>query len=203
MSRRAIALELFPSPPPGAERVGVRWGIACANHGIARLTLPVAGATGPLPLPPQAGGEGKGCADCRLPHDAAPPLQSVQRADHRRVLCADGARPVADPQSLRRDQFRPWRIPGDRRLSRLHADPVYRLLGRAGARAGADGGPRPRRRARADPPALRPRSALQPAAHLRPRLHPGGRDPLHLGRGKPAFPSRPGCRARSAASSSS
>ena len=60
--------------------------------------------------------------------------------------------------------------------------PLYRLLGRAGGRAGPDGGPRPRRRARADPPALRPRSAVQPAADLRPRLHPRGRHALHLGR---------------------
>jgi hypothetical protein len=45
-----------PSPPPGAERVGVRWAnpLAAAAH----LTLPVAKATGPLPLPPK-GGEGE------------------------------------------------------------------------------------------------------------------------------------------------
>ena len=37
-------------------------------------------------------------------------------------------------------------------------------------------------RARADPPALWARSALQPAADLRPRLHHRGRHALHLGR---------------------
>ncbi len=41
---------------------------------------------------------------------------------------------------------------------------------------------RPARRAPADPPPLRPRSALQPAADLRPGLHARGRHPLHLGR---------------------
>ncbi len=42
-------------------------------------------------------------------------------------------------------------------------------------------------RARADPPALWPRPALQPAADLRPRLHDRGRHALHLGRAKPAL----------------
>src|SRR5438309_1548255 len=38
----------------GAERVGVRWGIPCtASHGATHLTLPVANATGPLPLRPE------------------------------------------------------------------------------------------------------------------------------------------------------
>ena len=40
---------------------------------------------------------------------------------------------------------------------------------------------RPCCRARADPPALWPRSALQPAVDLWPRLHARGRYPLHLG----------------------
>ena len=40
---------------------------------------------------------------------------------------------------------------------------------------------RPRRRAGADPSALWPRSALQPAADLRPGLHHRGRHALHLG----------------------
>ena len=48
--------------------------------------------------------------------------------------------PVADPQSVRGDQFRAWRLPGHRRLSRLHADPLSRVLGRAAARAAADRG---------------------------------------------------------------
>ena len=49
-----------PSPPLGAERVGVRWGSGrSVVAGVAHLTLPVAESTGPLPLPPQAGGEGK------------------------------------------------------------------------------------------------------------------------------------------------
>ena len=74
-----------------------------------------------------------------------------------------------------------------RRLSRLYADALYRLLGRAAARAVPDGAHRPRGRARADPPALRARSALQPAADLRPRLHLRGRHALHLGRAEPAL----------------
>jgi len=44
-----------PSPPPGAERVGVRWGIPeTPEH--SHLTLPLL-RDGPLPLPPM-GGEG-------------------------------------------------------------------------------------------------------------------------------------------------
>jgi hypothetical protein len=39
-----------PSPPLGAERVGVRWGER-RLAGVTHLTLPVADATGPLPLP--------------------------------------------------------------------------------------------------------------------------------------------------------
>ena len=114
--------------------------------------------------------------------DAASPLQRHQRADHRRLLRADGARPVAHPQSEQRHQFRPWRLSRHRRLHRLHDHALCGLLGRAADRAAADGDHRPRRRAGADPAALRPRSALQPAAHLRPRLHHRGRHPLHLGR---------------------
>src|SRR5215467_6622147 len=45
-----------PSPPWGAERVGVRWGIVADK---THLTLPIAAAMGPLSLPPRAGGEGE------------------------------------------------------------------------------------------------------------------------------------------------
>ena len=49
-----------PSPPLGAERVGVRWGSPGSEpRRLTHLTLPIAYAMGPLPLPPQAGGEGK------------------------------------------------------------------------------------------------------------------------------------------------
>ena len=64
--------------------------------------------------------------------------------------------------------------------------PYCRVLGRAAAGAGVDGAARPRGRTRADPPALWPRSALQPAAHLRPRLHARGRHALYLGPGDAA-----------------
>ena len=127
------------------------------------------------------------CLKARLRHDAAYTFQRVQRAHHRRILCAYGARVVAYSQSLRRDQFRPWRVPGDRRLSRLHAYTVYRLLGRAGGRACADRDLRSDHRACADPSALWPRPAIQPAAHLRPCLHVRRRHPLHLGTADPAL----------------
>jgi hypothetical protein len=40
---------------PPAERAGVRWG---RHRSSTHLTLPIAAAMGPLPLPPRAGGEG-------------------------------------------------------------------------------------------------------------------------------------------------
>ena len=46
-------------------------------------------------------------------------------------LCADGAWPLADPQSERRHQFRARRISRDRRVFRLYADSVRRFLGSA------------------------------------------------------------------------
>ena len=50
---QAIRQELeTPSPPQGAERVGVRCGISL-RAAAAHLTLPVADATGPLPLLPK------------------------------------------------------------------------------------------------------------------------------------------------------
>ena len=60
---------------------------------------------------------------------------------------------------------------------------------------------RPPGRARADPPALWPRSALQPAADLRARLHARGRHALHLGARQTRAVHDPGLarRARSAA----
>src|SRR5437868_6376524 len=59
--RRAIRLmaelrSAAPSPPPGAERVGVRWGIP-ERSPIGPPHPPVAGATGPS-LSPLKGGEG-------------------------------------------------------------------------------------------------------------------------------------------------
>jgi uncharacterized protein (TIGR02118 family) len=51
--------EASPSPPLGAEKVGVRWGRPAPDRGAAHLTLPIACALGPLPLPAQAGGEGQ------------------------------------------------------------------------------------------------------------------------------------------------
>ena len=76
----------------------------------------------------------------------------------------------------------------------LHS--LYRLLGRADRVADTDRVHRSCGRARLDPPALRPRSALQPAADLRPRFHHRRRHALHLGRAGPAIsdPSL-GCRA--------
>ena len=113
-------------------------------------------------------------------------LQRHQRPDHRRVLRADGARPVAHPQPEQRDQLRPWRLPRHRRLHRLHDHALCRLLGRVADRAAADRRDRPRGRTRSDPPALWARPALQPAAHFRPRLHHRGRHALHLGRARQA-----------------
>ncbi len=40
-----------PSLPLGAERVGVRWGVFRSPH--SHLTLPIAEAMGPFPLPPE------------------------------------------------------------------------------------------------------------------------------------------------------
>ena len=48
-----------PSPPLGAEGRGEVGERPISGCGVAHLTLPVAESTGPLPLPPQAGGEGK------------------------------------------------------------------------------------------------------------------------------------------------
>ena len=128
---------------------------------------------------------------------ATAPVQRHQRADHRRLLRADGARPVADSQPEQRHQFRPWRLPRHRRLYRLHDHALCRLLGRAADRAASDRADRACRRTRADPAALRARSALQPAAHLRPRLHHRGRHALHLGRAGQAVhgPAVPGAAA--------
>ena len=47
------------SAPEGGEGRGEVGEIQASPDCIAHLTLPVADATGPLPLPPQAGGEGK------------------------------------------------------------------------------------------------------------------------------------------------
>ena len=71
--------------------------------------------------------------------------------------------------------------------------PYTGFWGALAHRAGAHGDRRPHRRAPADPAALRARSALQPAAHLRPRLRPRGRRALHLGRAERAVPD-PGMR---------
>src|SRR6266851_7166950 len=60
-ARKSEKPRASPSPPLGAERVGVRWG--ASGCGVAHLTLPIAHATGPLPLPPQSGGEGKRSAN--------------------------------------------------------------------------------------------------------------------------------------------
>ncbi|HEX4185391.1 MAG TPA: hypothetical protein VHY78_05985, partial [Stellaceae bacterium] len=66
-----------PSPPLGAERDGVRWGEPrAADDGATHLTLPALRA-GPLPLPPQAGGEGQ-----RLP----PLWIAAERVPHFRAL---------------------------------------------------------------------------------------------------------------------
>jgi hypothetical protein len=48
-----------PSPPRGAERVGVRWGYRKPELRQDPPHPPHRFTTGPLPLPPQAGGEGK------------------------------------------------------------------------------------------------------------------------------------------------
>jgi hypothetical protein len=52
---------ISPSPPSGAERVGVRWGLPLLQTTVTQPTSPSPSlkAMGPLPLPPQAGGEGK------------------------------------------------------------------------------------------------------------------------------------------------
>ena len=42
----------------GGEGQGEVGGLAAPSADAAHLILPVAGATGPLPLPPEAGGEG-------------------------------------------------------------------------------------------------------------------------------------------------
>ena len=124
--------------------------------------------------------------DVVVEYDPAHSLQCLQRSDCRCVLRADGARSVAYPQSVRRDQFRPRRIPGDRRLSRLHTCSLCRILGRARHRADFDRLYWHYRRARADPPTVRARSVVQSAADLRACLHHRGRHALHLGRAEPA-----------------
>ena len=81
------------------------------------------GGSAPLPPPPL-----KKRATIQA-HVSSRPLQRVQRSDRRRLLCADGARPVAHPQPQRRHQFRPWRLPGARRLSRLTLIPYVGFWG--------------------------------------------------------------------------
>jgi ATP-dependent Lhr-like helicase len=80
------------SPPLGAERVGVRWGEPpVATDGVTHLTLPALRA-GPLPLPPQAGGEGQ----------SFPPLWiAAERASQFRGLWpgAEIDPPITPPQS--------------------------------------------------------------------------------------------------------
>ena len=54
--------ELIESPlsvPGGGEGRGEVGEPRLRGYRVAHLTLPVAAATGPLPLPPQAGGEGE------------------------------------------------------------------------------------------------------------------------------------------------
>src|SRR5487761_2109267 len=114
-------------------------------------------------------------------NDPTDSLQCVQRADRRRFLCAHGPRPLVDPQPFRRHQLRPWRIPRHRWLPRVCADSVRRLLGRPVDSAVPDGLPRLDRGALVDPSPLWPRSALQPAAHLRTCLHLRGQHALHMG----------------------
>ena len=63
MSRREATLTrlpcLFLSAPRGGGGRGEAGGTPASNWRIAHLALPIADATGPLPLPPRAGGEGK------------------------------------------------------------------------------------------------------------------------------------------------
>src|SRR6266436_3670045 len=82
MIRRELTIS---SPPLGAERAGVRWGISHRRR--AHLTLPIADAMGPLPLrpgaeralsdalPPRPRGRGEGRGEVG---DLAPP----QRPPH-------------------------------------------------------------------------------------------------------------------------
>jgi ATP-dependent Lhr-like helicase len=66
-----------PSPPLGAERVGVRWGEPQASDGGAtHLTLPAQRA-GPLPLPPQAGGEGQSVPPLWIAAERLPQFQAL------------------------------------------------------------------------------------------------------------------------------
>ena len=123
-------------------------------------------------------------------HDATHPLQRLQRPHHRRLLCADGARAVADPEPVAASSTSPmaasWpsapisptrSIPYVGFWGALIVAPVLTaLIGLIIERVLI-------RRA------LRARSALQPAADLRPRLHVRGWHALHLGRAD-ACPSR-------------
>jgi len=52
-------IESSLSAPGGGEGRGEVGETGLRGCGVAHLTLPVAAATGPLPLPPQAGGEGE------------------------------------------------------------------------------------------------------------------------------------------------
>jgi ATP-dependent helicase Lhr and Lhr-like helicase len=66
-----------PSPPLGAERVGVRWGEPqAANDGATHLTLPALQA-GPLPLPPQVGGEGQSFTPLWISAERLPQLRAL------------------------------------------------------------------------------------------------------------------------------
>ena len=57
------------------------------------------------------------------------PVQCHQRIDHRHLLRADGAWPLADPQSQQCHQLRPRQLPRPGRLYRLCADPFIGFWG--------------------------------------------------------------------------
>jgi hypothetical protein len=100
---------LLPLRPLGAERVGVRWGEQRLD-GVTHLTLPVADATGPLPLPPQAGGEGDPQAEHenRLPPIMVPEAASpghvtpTRTRSHQRGIKGAGTALQSPRAALRR-----------------------------------------------------------------------------------------------------
>src|SRR6266851_2247900 len=56
---RVVRANIPLSAPGGGEGRGDAGGASAPDFGATHLTLPIADATGPLPLPPQAGGEGE------------------------------------------------------------------------------------------------------------------------------------------------
>ena len=107
---------------------------------------------------------------------------AAARADQRRLLRAAVARARGDLRDAEHHQFRPWRAVHDGRLRGLDGAELsrHRLLVGADRLAAGDRRVRAAAGTHHHPPALRARSALRPAAHLRARARHRGAVPQRV-----------------------